>query len=220
MICNKAKECAETIRHLPRADASGKKRGKRKIRDKKRKEDAFKGSLSKSPCQSDECRKKCIVFLDNRTKAKCEENGKIYILDQSVQYPPHEILLFHIDGGVISDPEASKVNKCDYALLIKDSDSVRDRKGTAILVELKGVEVRHAYKQLFATLTQEELQPLWDGQRRIYGRIICKSMPPRIRNTEECMEAKAAFIRHHGNVKVWEDDMVEKYDELDLGRRN
>lgn len=139
-------------------------------------------------------------------------------MDQSTQYPPHEMLLLHIDKGVISDPEASRVNKCDFALLIRDSGSGRDSRGTAILVELKGVDVRHAYRQLLATLSQTELQPLWDGQRRIYGRIICKSTPPRIRNTEECMEAKAAFLRRHGNVKIWEEDRTEKYDELDHPR--
>lgn len=215
MICDKVKECAGTIRHLPVTDGSKKKKGKKRTHNGRRREDAHKEVLSKPPCRSTECQKKCIAFFDNRTKPKCDERGKTYILDQSAHYPPYEVLLFHIDGGVISGPEANTINKCDYALLIKDSGSLKDGKGTAILVELKGVDVRHAYKQLLATLKQEELQPLWDRQRRIYGRIVCRSMPPRIRNTEECMQAKAAFRCRHGNVKVWEEDMVEKFEELD-----
>lgn len=136
-------------------------------------------------------------------------------MDQSKKYPRYEVMQFHIDKGVITDPEASTVNKCDYVLLVKDSDAPGGQGGTAILVELKGVETRHALKQLFATLNQRELKPLWDSQRRVYGRVVCRSTPPRIQNTDEYLDVKEAFIDRNGNIKIAEENMIEEYDELE-----
>ncbi len=164
MICDKVKECAEKTRHVPPPEEAKKRKGKKAAGRKPGNEDIYKYPLSESPCGSDECLKKCIAFLDTRSQAKCEENGKTYILDQSKKIPRYEIMKFHIDMGVITEPEASTVDKCDYVLLIKDPPEGKG--GTAVLVELKGKDTKHALKQLRATLKQKELRCLWDSQRR------------------------------------------------------
>ena len=79
----------------------------------------------------------------------------------------------------------------------------------------QGIETRHALKQLLATLRQQELQSLWDSQRRIFGRVVCRSTPPRIQNTDEYMDVKEAFFDRNGNIKIEEENMVEEYDELE-----
>lgn len=77
------------------------------------------------------------------------------------------------------------------------------------------MDTRHALKQLLATLEQQQLQSLWDSQGRVFGRVICRSAPPRIRNTDEYMDVKAAFFARKGNIKIAEEDMEEAYDELE-----
>lgn len=215
MICDKVKECAEKTRHMQPPEKSKKNKGKKTQNKKQKKADIYQYPLRAFPCGSDACRKKCIDFLDRRSQIKCEENGKTYILDQSKKYPHYEVIKYHIDKGVITDPEASTVNKCDNVVLLKDSDTSSIKGGTAILVELKGIETRHALKQLLATLRQQELQSLWDNQRRIFGRVVCRSTPPRIQNTDEYMDVKEAFFDRNGNIKIAEENMVEEYDELE-----
>lgn len=215
MICDKVKECAEKTRHIQPPEKSKKNKGKKVQNKKQKKVDIYQYPLGASPCGSDVCQKKCIGFLDRRSQIKCEENGKTYILDQSKKYPRYEVIKYHIDKGVITDPEASTVNKCDNVVLLKDSDTPNNEGGTAVLVELKGIETRHALKQLLATLRQQELQSLWDSQRRIFGRVVCRSTPPRIQNTDEYMDVKEAFFDRNGNIKIEEENMVEEYDELE-----
>ena len=56
--------------------------------------------------------------------------------------------------------------------------------------------------------------PVWNSQRKVFGRIVCKSTPPRIQNTDECMDLKEAFLSLNGNLKIAEEIMMEKYDKL------
>ncbi len=214
MICDKIKECAAKTRHVP-PEKKKKDKGKKNSNKRRVKEDPYQFPLCKSPCGSDVCQEKCIAFLDRRPQPRCAENGKTYILDQSKKFPRFEVMLYHIDKGVITDPEASTIYKCDYALLVKDSDSTENRGDTVILVELKGGEVKHALKQLQSTLSQKELQPFWDSQKRVFGRIVCRSTPPRIRNIDEYLDVKEALLARHGNLKIREEDMKEEYDELE-----
>ncbi len=215
MICDKVKECVEKARHMVPEEPKKKKKGANPHNARQNSQAIYQYPLCEPPCRNAACQKACIAFLDRRSRPKCEEKGKSYVLDQSELFPHFEVIQLHIDKGVISDPEASSVNKCDYALLIRDSASSGEKNGTAILVELKGVEVRHALKQLLASLTQNELQPLWNSQRRIYGRVVCKSSPPRIQNTDEFMDAKEAFLLRRGNLKIFEENRIEEYKCLD-----
>lgn len=215
MICDKVKECSEKTRHVPPSEKAKQNKGKNAKNRKQKKEDIYQYPLGKSPCGDETCLKKCIEFLDRRSQIKCEEKGKTYILDQSKIYPRYEVIKFFIDKGVITDPEASTIDKCDNVVLIKDAGVSEGRGGTAILVELKGVDTKHALEQLSATLNQQQLQSLWDNQRRVFGRVVCRSTPPRIRNTEEYMSVKEAFYKRNGNIKIVEEKMAEEYDELE-----
>ncbi len=204
MICDKVKDCMEQTKHIE----SEKKKGKKRPQNGKRsKEDNYQQPLSQPPCGDIEKQKKCIDFLDNRSRIKCEEKGKTYILDQSKECPRHEIIKFFVDKGIITDPEASTNYKCDNALLVRDS-------GIVVLVELKGSDTHHAIKQLSATLLQKDLYPAWSSQRRVFGRVVCRSTPPRIQNTDEYMDLKEELHLLNGNLKIAEEIMVEKYDEL------
>lgn len=205
MICGRVKECMEQTKHiLPEKKKNGKKRSQN---GDQYKEDIYWQPLSQPPCGDSEQQKKCIAFLDKRSQISCEEKGKTYILDQSKEYQRHEVIKFRVDKGIITDPEASKGYKCDNALLIRDSDTV-------VLVELKGTDTRHAIQQLAATLFQEKLYPVWKSQQRVFGRVVCKSTPPRIQNTDEYMDLKEALLLLNGNLKIAEEIMVEKYQEL------
>ena len=204
MICDKVKDCMEQTKHIE----SEKKKGKKRPQNGKRsKEDNYQQPLSQPRCGDIEKQKKCIDFLDNRSRIKCEEKGKTYILDQSKECPRHEIIKFFVDKGIITDPEASTNYKCDNALLVRDS-------GIVVLVELKGSDTHHAIKQLSATLLQKDLYPAWSSQRRVFGRVVCRSTPPRIQNTDEYMDLKEELHLLNGNLKIAEEIMVEKYDEL------
>ncbi len=203
MICDKLKDCMEQTKHT-----ESEKKGKKRPQNGKRSKDGiYQQPLSQPPCGDIEKQKKCIDFLDNRSRIKCEEKGKTYILDQSKECPRHEIIKFFVDKGIITNPEASTNYKCDNALLVRDS-------GIVVLVELKGSDTHHAIKQLSATLLQKDLYPAWSSQQRVFGRVVCRSTPPRIQNTDEYMDLKEELHLLNGNLKIVEEIMVEKYDEL------
>lgn len=217
MICNKIKECAEKTRHIQISEKDNKKnKGKKNNRKKTDQEAVYKFPLSKPPCGNTECQDRCIGFLDRRPKPKCEERGKAYTLDQSDNYPRHEVMMFHMDGGIISNPGANAVRKCDYVLLVKDSGAPDGNGGTVVLIELKGQAINQALNQIGETLKLKEMQPLLDSQKRVFGRIVCRSTPPRIRNTDEFLDVQEAFMRRNGQLKIFEESAVEKY--ADLGK--
>lgn len=213
MICNSLKECVEGTRHIvPKEKKTGRK-GKKKDAACKR-IDIYQQPLCQSPCRSEEQQKRCIEYIDCRSRATCTENGKRYTLDQSQEYPRHEIVKLHIDGGVISNPEASTVMKCDYVILIKEGIGTAGKRNTAILVELKGKDVHHALEQIMAALHQTEFVPVWESCARVYGRIVCKSSVPRIWSTENFITAKEAFLKRGGNLGLKEEEYSEEYRNL------
>lgn len=209
MICNSLKECVEKTCHI-RPNSEEKKRGKDKnIQNSHKKDfDIYKAPLSQPICKDPEQQKKCIEFLDCRSKAACTENGKSYTLDQSEGNPKHEILKLHMDKGAIIDQNGCNTNKCDYVLWVKEKNATKRK--TAILVELKGVSVQHAIKQLMATLRQPEFQEEWKLCDRIFGRIVCTSVPRAMTNDAR-MEAKKEFLIRGGNLVIKENSYLEEY---------
>lgn len=121
--------------------------------------------------------------------------------------------MLHIDGGAITNPEACTVDKCDYALWVKDGLQRDRKKDTAILIELKGKDVRHAVRQVMETLHQPEFSAAWRECARVYGRIVCTSVP-RIRSNDEIMEAKEEFMMRGGNLVIKEESYIDVYKEL------
>jgi hypothetical protein len=211
MICTELKECMEKTQHVfPKEKKTGKK-GKRAAGVKKKEADLYQQPLCQPPCKSSERQKGCIEFLDCRPKVTCQEKGKSYTLDQGQENPRHEVMLLHIDGGVITNPEASTMNKCDYAILVREGASQTDKKMTAFLIELKGKQVDHALKQLKATLYQAELAPLWESSARVFGRIVCKASVPRIQRTDAYLAMDEEFRKRGGNLKMQEVVFEEEY---------
>lgn len=212
MICSCLKECIDGTEHVaPKEDKAGKK-GKKKGAGNK-KIDLYQQPLCPSPCANSEQQKKCIGFIDCRSRAVCAENGKSYTLDQGQENPKKEMAQLHIDGGVITNPEANRINKCDYALILKDKRAVGEKR-TAILIELKGTDVSKALEQLTSTLSQKEFAAVWNSCARVYGRIVCKSSPPRLQSTGRCMTVKEEFLKRGGNLKFGEVAYVEEYKDL------
>lgn len=213
MICAKLKECMEKTQHVfPEEKKTGKKGKSAAGKNKKKKEaDLYQQPLCLPQCGSRERQEGCIAFLDCRPKVTCSERGKSYTLDQGQENPKHEVILLHIDGGVISNPEASMANKCDYAILVREGTSRAEKKMTAFLVELKGKQVDHALKQLKATLHQTEFKPLWESCNRVFGRIVCTSSVPRIRRTDAYIATAEEFLERGGNLKMEEGAFEEEY---------
>lgn len=212
MICNSLKECIEKTCHI-QAKSEVKKRGKDKnVKNFHKKDfDVYKTPLSQPICKDLEQQEKCIEFLDCRSKAACTENGKCYTLDQGEENPKHEILKLHMDKGAIIDQDGNNTNKCDYVLWVKEKNTAK--KKTAILVELKGVSVQHAIKQLMATLRQTEFQEEWNTCDRIFGRVICTSVPRSMTNDAR-IEAKREFLMRGGNLMIKECSYTEKYNSM------
>nr|WP_300816380.1 hypothetical protein [uncultured Acetatifactor sp.] len=213
MICSRVKECVECTRHMMHQAEKGKKKRNRAARKRDKEADCYMQPLCQSPCQDKSRQKGCIEFLDCRSKPSCTEKGKTYTLDQSQEYPKHEVMMLHIDGGAITNPEACTVDKCDYALWVKDGLQRDRKKDTAILIELKGKDVRHAVRQVMETLHQPEFCAAWRECARVYGRIVCTSVP-RIRSNDEIMEAKEEFLMRGGNLVIKEESYIDVYKEL------
>lgn len=216
MICDRLLECLNKTHHVNDITDESRKKKKQRVQAKRSKQKKRDDVYANPLCGDLQCQQCCIEYLDCRTQPKCEE-GKSYILDQSQVNPKHEVLLLHIDGGVITEPEASMQKKCDYAMVIRDGRSrqgdCRGKGNTVILIELKGKNVRTASKQLQLTIDQPEFKAAWETMGRMYGRIVCKSSIPRLRSEEMiCLEEK--LRDRGGNLKIREEVFLETYGEL------
>lgn len=172
-------------------------------------EDCINGELEQASlnecCNKD--RKRCIQYSDKRKYAKCEENGKKYTLENTDE---KRVVLLSMDGGVIAldktVPEGT--NKCDYLYVIGED------KETAILTELKGVDVKKAFRQITGTL--EMYKKVFAGFQRTYGRVVVSSSTPDLKASPEYVKLATMLARNHkGNVKIFEKQIVEKYADLD-----
>lgn len=132
--------------------------------------------LSYPICEDTSVQQGCIEYAEPRPVAGCSESGKDYYLDQRELSPKREIVKVHIDGGVITEPEASTVDKCDYAFVIRGKGGSPALEH-AVLVELKGKNLDHACKQIEATLDMPEWKELWKSVGTVHGRIVMSSVP-------------------------------------------
>jgi hypothetical protein len=137
--------------------------------------------------------KTCIISSDVRSKVKCSEKGKSYVLDNKQN---NHIVVYRVDGGVISQG----LKKCDYMFV--------SEKELAILIELKGCNVSDAFKQIDSTLN--EYNDLFVNMKGVFGRIIAISSIPDIRNKPEYVKLSKKLIKLHGNLKIGEIKMVEE----------
>ena len=149
----------------------------------------------------------CIESSDCRSKVKCEEKRKWYILENTKK---ERVLCYKMDGGIILQdrlvPEGTC--KCDYVLF------TGGLKGKVILVELKGVDVAHALKQLSGTLLL--FRTFFQTFSQVHGRIVVTSMAPNIKATPDYVNL-VRFLRKnfHGTIKITERELMEK--DIELG---
>lgn len=150
---------------------------------------------------------KCIESSDERSKIKCEERNKKYVLDNTLK---NHVILYKMDGGIISVdktvPEGTC--KCDY-LFVSDGNE-----RNAILVELKGTDMIHSLKQLDETLTL--FRPYFSTLSHVYGRGVVTSSIPNIKANPTYVNLAKKFRRtYHGNLKIFERQYQEKDVELE-----
>lgn len=103
-----------------------------------------------------------IEFQDCRKIIVFSENGRTY---KAMNEEGKECCALRIDGGVFGD----SVQKCDKGLVVCD--------GRFFLIELKGVDVNEACKQLLSAL--EQLRAMRCGGYDYFCRAVVTKMPPK-----------------------------------------
>lgn len=140
----------------------------------------------------------CLKSCDTRNIIVVEENKKQYRL----QNKGDVIAVYQVDGQMV---DASDVVKCDN--LIVDVISL-----LAILVELKGTDLRHALEQIEGTYAR--FSPVL-GRYRVFGRIITspRTNVPNLKTDPQYMRIQKAFMRHGGNLRTAIMKMEESFAE-------
>lgn len=145
---------------------------------------------------------KCIYSSDKRPKVKCEENKRRYILVNSKN---NQIVSYQMDGGIITTdctvPEGTI--KCDHMFVINGEER------TAIIIELKGVNVRHSLKQLENTLTLFE--NFFQSLSGVYARAVVAASIPNIKAEPSYVNLSRKLRKYNGNLKI----LRSQWEELD-----
>lgn len=147
-------------------------------------------------CEIPECLRSC----DSRNIIVVEENRKRYVL----QNIGDMIAVYQVDGQMIASEDTVK---CDN--MIVDVTSV-----LAILVELKGTDLRHALKQIEST--HARVLPAL-GRYRLYGRIVTspRTNVPDLRTDPQYKRIQKAFMMRGGNLKIGNNMISERVNGLD-----
>lgn len=146
-------------------------------------------------CEMPQCLRSC----DTRNIIVVEENKKRYIL----QNIGDVIAVYQVDGQMIV---SANIVKCDN--MIVDATSL-----SAILVELKGTDLRHALVQIENTFGR--VFPALGGYR-LYGRIVTSSRTnvPNIKTDPQYRRIQKAFMMRGGNLKTGSNMISECVNDL------
>lgn len=147
-----------------------------------------------------ENKENCIVYRDFRPQAVCEEKGKRYNLLNDKHC---KIALFHMDGGIVCGEK--NVSKCDFLYIVYDQSCP-----TAIFVELKGKDIRHAVDQLKASIDRFGRVL----ERRICARIVCSSVPRLYNDPIVKKMKKELATQYKGTLLIFEKNREERYSHL------
>ena len=144
-------------------------------------------SLEKNSKKENDCSTtECLLAYDSRKIVTVEEKKKKYELEN-----PNEdkIASFRIDGGMISSPNEVK---CDHLLVDTASK-------TAVFVELKGTDLKHAFEQVEVTMAK-----LLSGLQnyRIFARIVTshRTNVPNIKTCPQYISLNKKIMGHGGNI--------------------
>lgn len=149
----------------------------------------------------------CIESSDNRSAVKCEEHSKKYVYENSKR---NHVISYNMDGGIIVEDRTvpPNTNKCDYLFVINDMEL------TAVLTELKGVNVPKSLEQLKGTLLL--YKDVFKNFKRIYARAIVTSSTPNLKATPAYTNLERMLRQtYNGNIKICERQLFERDIDLD-----
>ena len=149
---------------------------------------------------------KCIESSDNRSAVKCEENRKKYVLENTKR---NHVISYKMDGGIVVEDRTvpPNTNKCDYLFVVNDTEL------TAILTELKGVNVQKSLEQIRGTLLLHK--DVFKDFKRVYARSIVTSSTPNLKATPAYTNLEKMLRQNYnGNIKICEKQFFEKDIEL------
>lgn len=146
---------------------------------------------------------KCIKFCDKRKNAVCDEKGKVYMLENTED--PHKILALHVDGGIVivDKNTPTGLSKCDYLFIIET-----DTAPVAILIELKGTDVKHAVTQIESTLNL--FAEYFKTCSNVHGRIVFSGGTPNLQNTPDFMRLQRRLKQMSGTLSAKGKILPEK----------
>lgn len=149
------------------------------------------------PCKHSEQLEKCVRFADRRSEAKCHENGKEYIYNQSSKEKKDLLICARIDDGVINGKEAKQVQKCDFSMTVKGDKNLKK----IYLIEMKGTDITKAYCQLKSTVDLLGLCNLIRRKVPVYGRIVSSKVPGTL--NEQLIKMKQTWKKENlGDLKI------------------
>ena len=145
----------------------------------------------------------CVQSSDKRPKVKCEEKRKKYILNNTQK---NHIIAYKMDGGIIFEDKRvpNETGKCDFMLVINGEEK------TVILVELKGVDVKHGLNQIIETIKRYD--PVLKTISHVYARLVVRSSAPQIKATPSYVNLTKLIHAKNGNVIIFEMQIEEKKD--------
>ena len=149
----------------------------------------------------------CIDSTDTRSSVKCEERGKKYIYENIKK---KHVILYKMDGGVVVEDKfvPKNTNKCDYLYVINDTEL------TAVLTELKGVNVPKSLEQIKGTLLL--YKNVFKDFGHVYARIIVTSSTPNLKASPTYINLQKTLRQtYNGNIKISERQLFEKDSDLD-----
>lgn len=149
----------------------------------------------------------CVQSSDKRSAVKCEEHGKKYVYENTKK---NHVISYRVDGGVVVEDRTvpPNTNKCDYLFVVNDAES------TAILTELKGVDVPKSLEQIKGALVLFE-NTLKNFQH-VYARVIVTSSTPNLKASPAYVNLERTLRqKYKGNMKISERQFFEKDSELD-----
>ena len=176
----------------------------------KKLEECINGELQSNSLErcDNKNRMNCIESSDRRSAVKCEENKRKYILENTKK---NYVILYKMDGGIIKEDSSIPLNtsKCDYLFVIGDVNP------SAVLTELKGINVSKALIQLKATLLL--YKNVFCKFEHIYARAIVTSSTPNLKASPEYVNLERMIRKDYkGNVKIAEKQLNEKDIELHM----
>ena len=151
-------------------------------------------------------RDNCIKSADRRSKVKCEERNKKYTLCNTLN---NFVISYKVDNGVVVEDNKveSGTNKCDYLYIVCEESK-------AILIELKGIDVTTALKQIYTTLLL--FREIFEKCANVYGRLVVVSTTPDLKARPEYVKLiKLLEGKYHGNLKIVERQFEENDFKLD-----